>query len=172
MYCSPWPGSFFEAYYPHHAELGRIPNTNYFRNIRRFANLQILPGVLIYRFDASLFFANANNFREVLLDYKSHREDKLHTIIVDMESINSIDSTAIKTLEQITDELKLENIQLFVTEVKGPVRDKLYKSGLFTKVGENHFFVTNEDAINYLDGTQNLSHAHFALQTNITKQRP
>jgi SulP family sulfate permease len=90
--------------YPHHAELGQVPDTRYFRNIRRFPNLIIADGLLIYRFDASLFFANANTFKNVLLDYKSQRSDPLHTILLDMESINSIDTSALRILEQIIQE--------------------------------------------------------------------
>jgi SulP family sulfate permease len=142
----------FEASFPHHAELGRIPGTQAFRNTKRFTNLVIEEDVLIIRFDASLFFANIERFREVVMDYKSNRKDKIKCIVIDMESNNTVDTSAISVLTDLLGELTKENIQLLLTDVKGPVRDKFLKSGLTQKIGEANIFMSVEDALNSIGG--------------------
>jgi len=159
----------FESTYPHHAELGQVPNTTSFRNLRRFPNLLQTPGVLIFRFDAPLFFANANTFQNVLLDYKAQRNDKIHTLILDMESINSIDSSSIQMLEQLIHEMSLEGVEILLSEVKGPVRDKLFKSGLIGKLGNQHMFVTIHDAVHYVGGVKRHYSPDVAMQTNVQR---
>ncbi len=142
----------FEASYPHYAELGRIPGTQTFRNVKRYSDLVIASDVLIFRFDAPLFFANIDRFRELLLTSRANRKEKIHTIIIDMESNNTVDSSALVVLSDMWEELKKENIRLMFTEVKGPVRDKFQKSGLTLKIGEENFFMEIDDALNALDG--------------------
>ena len=161
----------FEASYPHHAELGKVAGTHSFRNVRRFKDLLKIDGVLIFRFDAPLFFANINRFKEVLVFYKNQRKDPIHTIIIDMESINTIDSSAIEIFSDLIGDFSKENIALLLTEVKGPVRDKLYKSGLTQKIGEQNFFVTTEDAFNYISGVKSEYSPGIALQTNATNDK-
>ena len=145
----------FEASYPHHAELGRVPGTKSFRSIKRFDNLVIEDDVLIIRFDASLFFANIERFRELILEYKNNRKDRIKAIVIDMESNNTVDSSALVVLSDISDELKKENIRLFLTDVKGPVRDKFLKSGFTEKIGEENFFLSVEDAVKYIGDIKN-----------------
>jgi SulP family sulfate permease len=156
----------YEASYPHFAELGRVPGTQAFRNIKRFQELDVEEGVLIFRFDAPLFFANIARFRDILFRYKSWRKEKLRAIVVDMESINAIDTTALRTLSDIMDEIKAENILLLFTEVKGPVRDKLQRSGLTQKLGADHFFITINDAVEYATGRKKDFTSDIALQSN------
>jgi SulP family sulfate permease len=138
--------------------------------MRRFSNLERIDHVLIFRFDAPLFFANIERFREVLTEYKSQRIDPVHTIIIDMESNNSIDSSALELFSTIIDDLIKENTRLLLAEVKGPIRDKMYKSGLTQKLGEDHFFVTVEDALNHVAGLKREHAASIALQTNAFKE--
>ncbi|MEP6647741.1 MAG: solute carrier family 26 protein [Saprospiraceae bacterium] len=138
----------FEASYPHSAELGRIPGTHSFRNIRRYKELEVLDNTIIFRFDAPLFFANIDRFRELLMAKVSHRRHQIHTIIIDMESNNTVDSSALMVISDLADELKKDNIRLIFTDIKGPVRDKFQKSGLTKKIGEENFFMSIEDALN------------------------
>ena len=140
----------FESSYPHHAELGRVPGTHTFRNTRRFHHLQTSLGILIIRFDAQLFFANASYFREIVMDYKTQRTDPIHAIIIDMETVNTIDSSAIEILAGIRKELEKENIQLYLVEIKGPVRDKLLRAGMIRQAGDNNHFVTIDDALDHI----------------------
>ncbi|MEP6793386.1 MAG: solute carrier family 26 protein [Saprospiraceae bacterium] len=140
----------FEASYPHSAELGRVPGTHIFKNIKRYNGLEIENNILIFRFDAPLFFANINRFRELLLTHKSYRDETINAIVIDMESNNTVDSSALVVLSDMADEMKKDNIRLLFSDVKGPVRDKFFKSGLTNKIGEENFFMTIEDAVNSL----------------------
>ncbi|MGB4846767.1 MAG: solute carrier family 26 protein [Saprospiraceae bacterium] len=140
----------FEASYPHYAELGRVPGTHIFKNIKRYKGLEIENNILIFRFDAPLFFANIDRFHELLLTHKSYREETINAIVIDMESNNTVDSSALVVLSDMVDEMKKDNIRLLFSDVKGPVRDKFFKSGLTNKIGEENFFMTIEDAVNSL----------------------
>jgi SulP family sulfate permease len=156
----------YETSYPHHAELGKVPDSHSFRNVRRFKNLEIAEGVLIFRFDAPLFFANINRFSEVLNEYKNQRKAPIHTIIIDMEGIHSIDSSALEVFTELVEETLKEKVRILLAEVKGPVRDKFYKSGLTTKLGHASFFVTVEDAFNAVGGQMKEGPSGIAMQTN------
>ena len=156
----------FEASYPHHAELGRITGTQSFRNTRRFNDLVIEDDILIFRFDAPLFFANIERFRDVLREYKVNRKDKIKAIVIDMESNNTVDSSALVVLSEMIDEMNKDDIQLYLTDVKGPVRDKFYKSGLTQKLGESHFFISVEDALNHIGGRKIDLDPNISLQAN------
>ena len=156
----------FEASYPHHAELGRVPGTHTFRNIKRFKELVVDDDVLIFRFDAPLFFANVDRFREILLEYISSHKKKLKAIIVDMESTNTIDTSSIQVFADTVEEIRRENILFLLAEVKGPVRDKFHRSGLTKKLGEENFFLTIEEALDFLSGKGKNIPPDIALQTN------
>ena len=156
----------FEASYPHYAELGRVPGTHTFRNVKRFSELVVREDILIFRFDAPLFFANADRFRELLFEYVNTRRPDLRAIILDMNSINSIDTSAISILGDTFEEFKQDNIMLVMAEIKGPIRDKMYRSGLTNKIGEENFFASIEDAVNYVTGKKSDTDADIALQTN------
>ena len=156
----------FEASYPHHAELGRIPGTHTFRNIKRFKDLNVDDDVLIFRFDAPLFFANVNRFRELLLEYQHLRSTKLKAVIIDMESINTIDTTAIHVFADTVEEIRSQGLLFLIAEAKGPVRDRMHLSGFTQKLGEEHFFVTIEEALDYVAGTRKESGLNVALQVN------
>jgi SulP family sulfate permease len=156
----------FEASYPHHAELGRIPGTNYFRNIKRYDKLEIEEDVLIFRFDAPLFFANIDRFYEILMDYKAQRGEPVKAIVINMESNNSVDSSALVLLSDLVDEMKKENTLLLWAEIKGPVRDKFFKSGLTQKIGESNFFMTIDDALDSIEGRKPDIDPEITLQSN------
>ena len=144
----------FKTTRPHTAELARIPNTHFYRNIMRFDNLEIKDDVLIYRYDAQIFFANSDYFRDKLYDYEREKNNKLKLLIIDGESINNIDSTGIHTLEEIVTDFNSRGIAVFFTGIKGPVRDKLNSSGFSKKVKEEYFFISIQEAINYFEAEQ------------------
>lgn len=156
----------FEASYPHHAELGRIPGTKYFRNIKRYNKLEIEEDVLIFRFDAPLFFANIDRFYEILMDYKAQRGKAIKAIVINMESNNSVDSSALVLLSDLVDEMKKENTLLLWAEIKGPVRDKFFRSGLTQKIGESNFFMTIDDALDSIEGRKPDVDPEITLQAN------
>lgn len=156
----------FQASYPHSAELGRIPGTNIFRNVRRFKDLEVDEDTLIFRFDAPLFFANIDRFRDQLLDHTNSKKPKIKTVIVDMESINTIDTSAMEVFKDLILELRDEDVLLLVAEIKGPVRDKLVRSGLSKIIGEENFFITVDDAMDFTTGEKQKRIWRMALQAN------
>ncbi|MBT8260933.1 MAG: solute carrier family 26 protein, partial [Bacteroidia bacterium] len=102
---------------PHTAELARIPNTHFYRNIERFDNLEVKDDILIYRFDAQLFFANVDYFKERLYDYDRQKGEQLNVLIIDGESINNIDSTAIHAFKEIVLDFNSREIEVYFTGI-------------------------------------------------------
>ncbi|MFQ5602458.1 MAG: SulP family inorganic anion transporter [bacterium] len=138
--------------HPHCAILGRLPGTKIYRNIERYPEAITLNGLVILRIDASLYFANVSflkdRFQEIIHNYNSN----LKAIIFDASSVNDIDSSADTALQEIADSLRQRNISLYFTNVKGPVRDVMRNSGFYQKLGADHFFFSNHDAVlHFLD---------------------
>lgn len=135
---------------PHIAVLGKIKGTDYFKNIERFSsNTEIDDSILIIRFDAQLFFGNKDYFKKELYKNIQGKERTLKKIILNAESINYIDSSAVHILKQIISNLESKDIQLLIAGVIGPTRDILFTSGLANIIGKEHFFVTVSEAYNY-----------------------
>ncbi len=101
----------FKTTNPHTAQLAKVPNSHFYRNIKRFDNLEVNNEILIYRFDAQLFFANINYFKDKLYDYENRKGDKLKVLIIDGESINNVDSTALHALEEIHEDFHSRGIE-------------------------------------------------------------
>ncbi|MBT8273030.1 MAG: STAS domain-containing protein, partial [Bacteroidia bacterium] len=140
---------------PHTARLAKVPNTRFYRNIERFDNLELNEEILIYRFDAQLFFANSDFFVDKLYEYEKLKKERLKLLVIDGESINNIDSTAIHALEEIVQDFKSRGINTYFTGIKGPVRDLMERSGFTNKIGEAHFFMSIQDAIDYFESGGN-----------------
>jgi len=147
----------FKTTNPHTAELAKVPNSHFYRNVERFDNLEVKNDVLIYRFDAQLFFANINYFKDKLYDFEKLKNDKLRLLIIDGESINNVDSTSIHALEEIVQDFNSRNIDVYFTGIKGPVRDKLIRSGFMKKVKAEYFFMSLQEAVNYYESLKNKS---------------
>ena len=141
----------FKTTNPHTAELAKVPNSHFYRNVNRFENLEVKDDVLIYRFDAQLFFANINFFKDKLYDFERDKGDNLKLLIIDGESINNIDSTAIHALEEIVLDFNSRNIDVYFTGIKGPVRDKMLTSGFIKKASQENFFMSIQDGIDYYE---------------------
>ena len=141
----------FKTTAPHTAELAKVPNSHFYRNVKRFDNLDVKTDVLIYRFDAQLFFANINYFKDKLYDYERSKGDNLKLLIIDGESINNIDSTSIHALEEIVLDFNSRGIDVYFAGIKGPVRDKMLNSGFIKKAKQENFFMSIQEAIDYYD---------------------
>ncbi len=135
---------------PHMAILGRIRNTNYFKNIIRFPeDTETFKEFLIVRFDAQLYFGNKEYFRKELLKQLEDPETKVKYIILNAEAINYIDSTAVYMLRQTIHELKKKGIKLVVAGTIGPTRDIIYSSGLIHDIGKENLFVRTYEAFEH-----------------------
>ncbi len=140
---------FLRAARPHLAELGRIKGTNAFRNVNRFTGAEVEPQLLIVRFDAELYFGNAEYFSERILEMVEARDAPLQAVILDGHTINDLDTSGLYALEQLYLTLHRRHIQLYLTGMIGPVRDVLYRSGLMEIMGVESYFLSIQDAIRY-----------------------
>ena len=151
---------------PHMTELGLIEEENLYRNITRFNNAEVREELLIFRFDAPLYFANKDYFTEHLYEWMKRRPaNTLKAVIFDGEAVNSLDSTAIRMLAQVIENLEGQNIQFCLTNLIGPVRDALKLSPLSGYLEKKHIFSTIHDAVTYFDDGVH-RRAEIALQTN------
>lgn len=160
----------YETTQPHCAELGKLPHSPEYRNISRFQEVIVREDILILRYDASLYFANISHFKNTIEKAKERKGEKLHLIILNCESISSIDSSAMEVLLELINNFKKENIKFYLTNVKGPVRDTLHKVGSIQKIGEEHFFMNIQQAINFYDDKDNIyqeDSKYYALQSNL-----
>jgi sulfate permease, SulP family len=141
----------YQSTKPHFAVLGKIPNKRYYKNLNRFPDLEDREDLLVVRFDARLYFANANYFQEAIETEIERKGDKLKLFILDADSINSMDSSGVRALDEIHTYCETKNIQFYMAGVKGPVRDVLHKSHLFEKIGEDHFFMFIQNGVDFFD---------------------
>ena len=132
---------------PHIAILGKIPNTHFYRNRKRFKDVEIDVRTLIIRFDAQLHFANTTYFKDKLQEFAKYKGDKLKLLIIDGESLNSLDSSSIYALNEVLDYFTKKNVEVYFTGLKGPVRDTINKSELIHKIGVDHCFMSIQEAV-------------------------
>jgi SulP family sulfate permease len=156
---------------PHIAVLGNVTGTHFYRNVERFDDAKERPELLLVRFDAQLYFANTNFFKEKLEELAAERGDQLKAIIINAESINRLDSSGAHAISEVVDLFRSRGIQLFFAGIKGPVRDAMVRSHLMDKVGKENVFMDIQHAVEYFDNTQQNdgqpSHQEYTLQANV-----
>ena len=142
------------AWRPHDAVLGREDELKGYHDIDRHPSARLIPGLLLYRFDAPLFFANAGYFRRRVRELVADATHPVRWVVVAAEPITDIDTSAADNLQQLLGELRQANVTLAFAEVKGPVKDRLQRYGLFDAIGPDRFFPTIGTAVNgYIDAT-------------------
>ncbi|WP_343912986.1 SulP family inorganic anion transporter [Aquimarina litoralis] len=144
----------FLQYYssrPHIAELVNIPNTNYYRNIKRFPDAKRSSKYLIIRFDDQLYFANTSYFKDAIIQQIKKRDESPEFLILDSTNIHDIDSTGLHILEDVHRYLQDQGIQLLISGTIGPVRDFLKRSGFTDNLGGQHNFLNIEDAVDFTE---------------------
>ena len=142
------------AWRPHDAVLGREDELKGYHDIDRHPSARLIPGLLLYRFDAPLFFANAGWFRRRVRRLVAEAAHPVRWVVVAAEPITDIDTTAADSLRQLLEELRAEQVTLAFAELKGPVKDRLRRYGLFEAVGPDRFFPTIGTAVDgYVEAT-------------------
>lgn len=139
---------------PHVAVLGQLPETRYFRNITRFEHAIQYPDKLILRFDAQLYFGNAEFFRETIERLSADKGPDLRYVILDGASISDMDSTGVHTLHEVVTFLRERGVIFIMTSVIGPVRDVLTQTGLLEEIGEAQIYLNVYEAISQLDASK------------------
>jgi high affinity sulfate transporter 1 len=136
----------WDAWRPYSAVLGRAKGVAGFHDITRYPDARQIPGLVLFRWDAPLFFANAELFKQRVLDTVAKSVASVRWLVVAAEPITSVDVTAADALAELDDTLHEAGIELCFAELKDPVKDKLKRFGLFARIGENFFFPTIEAA--------------------------
>lgn len=132
---------------PNVAELGHVPGTRLFRDMERFDQAVRLKEIMVLRVDAAFSFANAEYFKDFILD-KSEREGRpVKIVVVDGSSINDLDTTAIGALYSVVETLEDMGIELHLTGLIGPVREVVRRSGLYALLGEDKFHLDPHEAV-------------------------
>ena len=142
----------WDGWRPHSAVLGRAEGIKGYHDINRYPNARRVPGLVLFRWDAPLFFANAEFFRERVLDAVATSPTLARWLVVAAEPVTSVDVTAADMLEDLDKTLHESGIKLCFAELKDPVKDKLKRFGLFARIGEEFFFPTVGSAVSsYLE---------------------
>jgi high affinity sulfate transporter 1 len=142
----------WDGWRPHSAVLGRAEGVKGYHDIKRYPDARQIPGLVLFRWDAPLFFANAELFRERVLAAAKNAPTPTRWLVVAAEPVTSVDVTAADTLEELDKALHEASIELCFAELKDPVKDKLKRFGLFAQIGEEAFFPTIGAAVSgYLE---------------------
>ncbi len=137
----------WDGWRPHSAILGRADGVKGYHDIERYPHARQIPGLVLFRWDAPLFFANAEFFRERALDAAAKSPTPARWLVVAAEPVTSVDVTAADALAELDKILEAKGIDLRFAELKDPVKDKLKRFGLFSEIGEHSFFPTISAAV-------------------------
>jgi len=141
----------WDGWRPHSAVLGRAEGVRGYHDITRYPDARQIPGLVLFRWDAPLFFANAELFKERVLDAAAQAPAPVRWLVVAAEPVTSVDVTAADSLAELDEILHRAGIEFCFAELKDPVKDKLKRFGLFAQLGEGSFFPTIGAAVsNYL----------------------
>jgi high affinity sulfate transporter 1 len=132
---------FRRAWWPHQTVLGRVPGAPGYRDVDGYPDAEQLPGCVLFRFDAPLFFANARTFRDQVRRL-ARSEPRPVWIVVAAEPITDVDTTAADMLEDLDEALNAQGISLVFADMKDPVREKIERYELTRTIDPAHFFPT------------------------------
>jgi high affinity sulfate transporter 1 len=142
----------WDGWRPHSAVLGRAQGVKGYHDITRYPDARQVPGLVLFRWDAPLFFANAEFFKERVLDAVAKSPTSVRWLVVAAEPVTSVDVTAGDTVAELDEMLHGQGIKLCFAELKDPVKDKLKRFGLYARLGEKDFFPTVGAAVSsYLE---------------------
>jgi high affinity sulfate transporter 1 len=137
---------FRRAWWPYDTELGRVEGLPGYHDTQLHPQAQHLPGLVIYRFDAPLFFANATTFRDEVRRM-ARADPPPRWILIAAEPVTDVDTTASDVLEDLDEALNAQGISLVFAELKDPVRERIERYGLTRTIDPRHFFPTVEAAV-------------------------
>jgi MFS superfamily sulfate permease-like transporter len=144
----------WRAWRPYDAVLGRVDGLKGYHDVTRYPEAERIPGLVLFRWDAPLFFANAEVFADHVRRAIAASPTPVRWVVVAAEPVTDLDTTAADVLWDLENELAAEGVDLRFAEVKDPVKDRLKRYGLFDRFGGDHFYATVGEAVNaYLDAT-------------------
>ena len=136
---------------PHMAIVGRVGQTETYRNILRH-QVKTCPHVVTIRVDESLYFANTKYLEDTILQIVADRPEVKHLVLIGI-AVNFIDSSALETLEALIQELRDAGVDFYLADMKGPVMDRLKAIGFVDFVGADHIYLSAHEALKALDCT-------------------
>ncbi|PZO40589.1 MAG: sodium-independent anion transporter [Pseudanabaena frigida] len=137
----------WSAWRPHYAVLGRVDRIKGYHDVSRHPEAKRIPGLVIFRWDAPLFFANAETFCERVMQSVVAAPTSTNWVLVAAEPVTDIDITAADAIAELDKTLCQAGINLCFAEMKGPAKDRLKQYGIFTKLGSDSFFPTIGQAV-------------------------
>jgi MFS superfamily sulfate permease-like transporter len=141
----------WDGWRPHSAVLSEVAGIRGYHDISRHPEGRLIPGLVLLRWDAPLFFANAELFHDRVLDAVAAAPTPVHWLVVAAEPVTSVDVTSADMLRELDDELRASGVVLHFAEMKDPVKDKLRRFGLAERFAPR-FFATVDEAVGaYLD---------------------
>jgi MFS superfamily sulfate permease-like transporter len=135
------------AWRPYDTSLGRVDGRRGFHDIERHPDARQVPGLLVFRFDAPVFFANAEHFGRAVKKHVAKRGQPVTRVLIAAEPITDVDTTGAESLRDLVDDLAAMGITFTVAELKGPVKDRLDRYGTVVRIGDENFFLTLDEAI-------------------------
>lgn len=137
----------WDGWRPRFAILGKPDGVDGYHDITRYPDAHLVPGLVLFRWDAPLFFANAELFNQRIYEAIAASPTPVERIVVTAAPITSIDVTSADSLGELIDELEREDVEFCFAEMKDPVKDKLKRFGLFSRLGEGGFAPTVDAAV-------------------------
>jgi MFS superfamily sulfate permease-like transporter len=125
----------WDGWRPHHAVLGRVDGIRGYHDLKRYPEARLVPGLVLFRWDAPLFFANAELFHQSVLNAVAQSPTKVRRVVVTAEPVTSIDVTSADMLDELEQSLREAGIELRFAEMKDPVKDKLKRFELYQRFG-------------------------------------
>ena len=137
---------FRRSWWPYSTSLGRVEGVPGYHDVRSYPDAERIEGLIVFRFDAPLFFANARAFRQQVRELAA-TEPPPRWIVVAAEPITDVDTTAADMLEDLDESLNRHGVSLIFAEMKDPVRAKIERYELTRTIDPTHFFPTIESAL-------------------------
>jgi high affinity sulfate transporter 1 len=137
----------WDGWRPHSAVLGRAQGVKGYHDISRYPDARQVPGLVLLRWDAPLFFANAELFQDRVLDLVANSPTAVRWLVVSAEPVTSVDVTAADMLRELDDKLQALGVELHFAQMKDPVKDKLRRFGLFERFADRAYFATLGEAV-------------------------
>ncbi len=128
----------WDGWRPHHAVMGRVDGIRGYHDIKRYPGARLVPGLVLFRWDAPLFFANAELFHQRVLEAVAQSPTPVRQIIVAAEPVTSIDVTSADMLAELEQALSESGIAMRFAEMKDPVKDKLKRFAMLERFGTLH----------------------------------
>jgi len=142
----------WDGWRPHYAVLGRVDGIRGYHDISRYPHARLVPGLVLFRWDAPLFFANAEFFQNCIQEALGQSPTPVRRLVVTAEPVTSVDVTSADMLIELDQALRAAGIELRFAEMKDPVKDKLLRLGVLEQTGNDIFHPTVGAAVDaYLD---------------------